>query len=190
MWVLRCWKSMQKHSFLSFFQTNTTVLHHALWLGWIVPESNISYRCAQTSSTNGRGISLNCSLNGTSSVTLIRCLVKWLQPSSQDSKEKMSWYSARSEWAKFASSSDQDPKLLKSNFSNSFSCLCSVVSLCVWMPWASSNVSIMPDHTCSSGTWLAATTLTTGIFFFRVWGYAILFLTTMATFLLPLHILM
>ena len=43
----------------------------------------------------------------------------------------MLWYSARSEQAEFASSGSQDPKLLKSNFSNSFSCLCFAVSFCV-----------------------------------------------------------
>ena len=55
------------------FQTNTTALHHALWLGPIAPESNISHRYAQTSSTNDGGICLNHSLNGASSVTLITC---------------------------------------------------------------------------------------------------------------------
>ena len=40
------------------------------------------------------------------------------------------------------------------SFSNSFCCLCSVVSFWVWMPWASSNASIMPGHTSASGTQL------------------------------------
>ena len=180
---------MQKCRLLSFFWTSTTALHHILWLGWIVPESNISHRCAQTSSTNGEGICLICSLNGVSSVTLITCSITWGQPSSQGSKEKMLWYSVRSEWAESASSGGQDPKPLKSNFSNRFSCLCSVVIFGIWMPWVSSNASIMPGHICSSGTWLAATTLATGILFFRVWGYAILFLTMTVTHLLPLCIL-
>ena len=180
---------MQNDRLPSFFQTNTTLLHHMLWLGWMVSDSNISHRCAQTSSTNGGGICLNQSLNGASSVTLITCSVKWIQPSSHGSKEKMLWYSVRSEWAELASSGSQDPKLLYSNFSNSFSCLCPVFSFCVWVPWASTNVSIMPDHICGSGTQLAATTFTTGIFFFRVWGCAILFLTMTAALLLPLCIL-
>ena len=172
---------------LSFFWTSTTVLHHALWLGHIMPESNISCRCAWTSSTNGGGFCLNYSLNRTSLVTLITCLVEWVQLSSQGSREKMSWYSARSKWAESASSGSQEPKPLNSNFLNSFSCLCSVVNFRVWLPWASSNAYIMPGHTCGSGTQLAATTLATGIFFFRVWGYTILFLTMMATLLLPLQ---
>ena len=90
---------------LSFFQTSTTVINHALWLGWIAPESSISHRCAWTSSTNCIGIHLNCSLNGASSVTLITCLVKWVQLSLQCSKEKMSWYSARRARAKILSHS-------------------------------------------------------------------------------------
>ena len=114
--MLRRWKSKQKCRLPSFFWTNTTALPHALWLGQIAPESNISCRCAQTASTNGWGIHLNHSLNGASSVTLIKCLVKCVQPSSQDSKEKMSWYSARSEQAELASSGSQDPRLLKSSW--------------------------------------------------------------------------
>ena len=53
-------------------------------------------------------------LNGVLSVTLITCSVEWVQLSSQDSKEKVSWYSARSEWAESTSSGGQDPRLLKS----------------------------------------------------------------------------
>ena len=57
------------------------------------------------------------------------------------------------------------PSCSSLNFSNSFSCLCSVVIFGVWIPWASSNVSIMPGYICGSGTQLAAITLATGIFF-------------------------
>ena len=179
---------MQKHRLPSFFQTSTAALHHTLWMGWIIPESDISHRWAQISSTNSRGICLNHSLNRASSVTLVTCSVKWVQLSSQGSTEKMSWYSARNDWVESASSGGQDPKPLKSNFSNSFSCLWSAVSFSVWMPWASSNMSIIPGHIYGSGTQLAATTLATRIFFLRVWGYAILFLTMKVTFLLPLCI--
>ena len=188
MQMLRWWKSIQKHRLPSFFQTSSTALHHTLYLRQIMPESDISHRCAQPSSTNGGGMCLNFSWNGASSVTLITCSVIWVQLSSQGSKEKMSWYSAKSEWVDSTRSRDHDSKLLNSNFSNSFCYLCSVVSFCVWMPWASSNSSIMPGYTCSSGNQLEATTLTTGIFFFRVWGYDVLFLITMAISLLPLHI--
>ena len=125
------------------------------------------------------------SLNGASLVTLITCLVKWVQPRSQGSKEENVALSQGSKWPDSASSGSQDPKVLKSNFSNSFSCLCSVVSFYVWMPWASSSTSTVPGHNCSSGTQMAATTLATGVYF-RVWGYAVLFFTMTATFLLPL----
>ena len=186
--VLRWQKSMQTIYVDSFFQTNTTTLHHVLWLGWIVPESNISHKSAWTSSTNGGGICLNHSLNGTSSVTLITCFVEWVQLSLQGSREKMSWYSSRRDWAESASSGGQDPNSLKFNFSNSFSCLCSAVSYCGWMPRALSKASIIPGIICGSGTWLAATTLATRTFFFNIWGYAILFLTTAVVLLLPLCI--
>ena len=95
MWALRHQKSIQKCRPPSFFLTNTTALHHALWLGWIAPESSISCKCVWTSSTNSRGIHLNHSLNGVSLVTLITCSVEWVQPSSLGSNEKMSWYSAQ-----------------------------------------------------------------------------------------------
>ena len=53
-----------------------------------------------------------------------------------------------------------------------------------------SNISILPVYTGGSGTHVAATALTIGVLFLRVWGYTILFLTTMAkvTFFLPLCI--
>ena len=69
-------KSMQNCRPPSFFLTNTTALHHALWLGQIVSDSSISHRLFQTSSTRGGGIHLNHSLKGVSSVTLIVCSVE------------------------------------------------------------------------------------------------------------------
>ena len=48
----------------------------------------MSCKCALTPSTNGHGICLHHSLNGTSSVTFIMCLVEWVQPSSLGSREK------------------------------------------------------------------------------------------------------
>ena len=71
-------------------------------------------------------------------MTLITCLVKWVQLSSQGSKEKILWYSIRTEQVDSANSGDQDPKPLKS----SLSCFCSAVSFSVWMPWASSNMHL------------------------------------------------
>ena len=80
MHVLRWQNSMQKCRPPSFFLTNTTALHHTLWLGLIVPDSSISHRWLQTSSTGSRGICLNHSLKGVSSVTFIMCSVEWVQP--------------------------------------------------------------------------------------------------------------
>ena len=69
--ALRQQKSIQKCRPPSIFLTNTTALHHALWLGLIVPDSSISHKWLWTSSASGRGIHLNCSLKGVSSVTFI-----------------------------------------------------------------------------------------------------------------------
>ena len=80
---------MQKCKLPSFFLTNTTVLHQALWLGLVAPDSNISLRWFLTSSTIGGGIRLNRSLNGVSSVTFMVCLVEWVHPRSARSNENM-----------------------------------------------------------------------------------------------------
>ena len=113
-WMLKCQKSIQTCR-PPFFWTNTTALHHALWLGQIAPESSISHKCVWTSSTKGGGICLNHSLEGVSSVTVITCVVKWVQLSSQGSSEKMPWYSAKSDWAEAAISCGQDSNPLRSN---------------------------------------------------------------------------
>ena len=52
-------KSMEKNRHLSLLHTRTAALHHRLWLGWIVPTSNISSTCAWTSFTIGREILQN-----------------------------------------------------------------------------------------------------------------------------------
>ena len=89
---------MQKCRPLSFLCTNATALHHGLWLGQIVPTSNISFTCAWTSSTMGGGILWNLSLKGSSSTTLISCFARSVQPNSPGSREKISWYSANRAW--------------------------------------------------------------------------------------------
>ena len=172
-WALRCWKCMQKCRPQSFFLTSTTALHHALWLGQITPESNISGKCIWTFSTSGDAICLNCSLNGVSSVTFITCSVECVQPSSLGSCEKTSWYSAKRDQAEAPSLGGQDSNPLRSNSSNNFSCLCF-------------TASVKLVCTGDSGTHVTATALTTGVFLFRVWVYAVLFLTTTVTFLLPM----
>ena len=109
-------------------------LHQALWLGWIAPNSSISYRWFQASSTNGRGIHPNHSLKGVSSITFIMCSVEWVQPNSAGSNENMLWYLARSWQAASASLGGQESNPLKSNSSNSLPCLCLTVNLGVWGP--------------------------------------------------------
>ena len=127
-WALRWQKSIQKHRPPSFFLTSTTMLHHTLWLGHMVPKSSISCRWLQTSSTKG-GICQNCSLKGISLVILIMCSVEWVQPSSLGSKEKTSWYLTRSDWAEPTSPRGHDSKPLRPSSSNNLSCLCFTVNL-------------------------------------------------------------
>ena len=81
-------KSIQKCKPPSFFLTSTTVLHQALWLVLMAPNSSISFRWFLTSSTIGGGIRLKHSLNGVSSVTLMVCSVEWVHPSSAGVQRK------------------------------------------------------------------------------------------------------
>ena len=117
-----------EHRLPSFFLTNTTALHQELWLDWIVPDSSISCRWFQTSSTSSGGICLNRSLKEASSVTFIVCSLEWVQPKSTGSNNT-SWYLTRSWWAASASSGGQESNPLKSSSSNSFQCLGLTVNL-------------------------------------------------------------
>ena len=108
----------------SFFCTNITVLHQALWLGLMAPDSSISHWWFLTSSTNGGGIHLNHSLKGVSTVTFIICSVEWVQPNSAGFNENTSWYLARSQQAASASSGAQESRPLKSNLLNNLPHLC------------------------------------------------------------------
>ena len=150
----------------SFFCTNTTTLYQTLWLGLIAPDSNISHRWFQTSSTNGGEIHLNHSLKGVSSITFI---VEWVQANSTGSNENTLWYSAKSWQSASARSGAQESRPLKSNSSNNLPCLCLMVSLGVWESWDSSA----PSSNCASSGGLG-----TG-------DAAVLFLTTTTAFLLP-----
>ena len=131
-------KLMQKCRPPSFFLTNTTALHQALWLGQIAPDSSIFHRWFWTSSTSSGGIHLNCSLKGVSSVTLIMCSVEGVQPNSAGSNENTLWYSVRSQQVASASLKGQESSSLKSNSSNSLPCLCLTVNLGAWGLWGSS----------------------------------------------------
>ena len=128
-------------------------LHQALWLGLMVPDSNISFKWFLTSSTSGGGICLNHSLKGVSSVTFMICSVEWVQPNSAGSSKNMLWYSARSQWAASANSGVQESRLLKSKSSNNLPCLCLTVSLGVWKL----GDSLVPSsNPLDSGVWVLA----------------------------------
>ena len=163
MQAFRQQKSIQKCRLPSFFCTSTTALHQALWLGLMVPDSNISFKWFLTSSTNGGGIHLNCSLKGVSSVTFMICSVEWVQPNSAGSNENMSWYLARSQQATSANSRVQESRLLKSNSSNNLPCLCLTVSLGIWKSGDLLVPSCNPLDLGGLGTGDAAAILATGV---------------------------
>ena len=181
--------SMQNHRPLSFLCTSTMALPHRLWLGWIAPTSNISFMCAWTSSTIGGWILQNVSLKGSSSMTLISCFARSVQPNSPGSKEKMSWYSARRtlEATWFLT----DHPSMPDNFScwKSISLLYSTDILVCWIPWISSSFFNVPSATFTWSTAFTATTWATLTPLAMVVGVAVRFFTPTATCLLLVVIL-
>ena len=169
MQAFRQWKSIQNHKPPSFFCTNSTALHQALWLGLMAPDSNISHRQLLTSSTKGRGIHLNHSLKGVSLVTVIVCSMEWVQPNSVGSKENTSWYLAKGQHVASASLGVQESRLLKSNSLNNLHSLWLTVSLGIWGSWGSLSLFNNCSPSGGLGTGDAATTLATGVFFQRVY---------------------
>ena len=137
---------MQNHRLPSFFLTNTNTLYQALQQGLIVPDSSISHKLFQTSSTSSGGIYLNCSLKGVSSITFIMCSIEWVQPNSTGSNENPLWYSARSWQVASANPGCQESNPLKSRSSNSFPCLCLAVNLGVWGSWGLSPLLQLSLH--------------------------------------------
>ena len=119
----------------SFLDTNTTPLHHGLWLGLIVPTANISFMCAWTSSTIGGGILQNLSLKGSLSMTLISCFARSVQPNSPGSKEKMPWYSASRAQVAAWFLSDHPSRPDNSSCWKSVSFFHSTGILVPWIPW-------------------------------------------------------
>ena len=144
----------------SFLHTSTMALHHELWLGWIVPASNISFMCAWTSSTIGGGILQNLSLKGSSSMTLISCFTRSVQPNSPGSKEKM-WYSASRTWVAAWFLSDHPSRPDNSSCWKNISLLCSTDILVCWIPWISSSFSNVSSATSTWGSAFAAATWVT-----------------------------
>ena len=84
MWVFRWQKLMQNCEPPSFFLTNTTALYQTIWLGQMAPDSNISHRWFQTSSTNCRGICLNHSLKECHPLLLLCVLWSGYNPTLLD----------------------------------------------------------------------------------------------------------
>ena len=154
---------MQNSRLPSFFLTNATTLHQALWLGLIAPDSNIFCRWFQTSSINGGGICLNHSLKEVSSVTFIVCSVEWVQSNSAGSNENMSWYLARSQWAASANSGAQESRPLKSNSSQFMMSLPNSQSGGMGILGLISPLQQL-DFFRGLGTGNAATALATGVF--------------------------
>ena len=149
-------------------------LHQALWLGLMVPDSNISFKWFLTSSTIGGGIHLYCSLKGVSSVTFIICSVEWAQPNSAGSNENMSWYLARSWWAASTNFGVHESRPLRSNLSNNLPCLCLSVQewgsygihqpfLPIFHPWGFRHrqCNYCPGHRCFllKGLWVGGIVL-------------------------------
>ena len=91
------------------------------------------------------------------------------QLNSLGSSEKMLWYMAKRDWAAAANSSAQDSKLLRSNFPNSFSCHGSIVNLCIWWPWSSSDASVKLICTGISGIWVTMAALQLASSFSASW---------------------
>ena len=122
---------MQNCRPLSFLHTNTMALHQGLWLGWKVPASNISFTWEWTSMTIGGGILLNISLKGLSSMTVISCFARSVQPNSPGSKEKMSWYSISRACtaAQFLADHPSSPDKSSSCKSASFLCPVDILTL-------------------------------------------------------------
>ena len=170
---------------LSFLHTSTTALHHGLWLRQIAPASNISFTCAQTSSTIRGGILQNLPSNGSSSTTLISCFTKSVQPNSLGSREKMSWYSTNKAQGTTWFLSDHLSRPDKSSCWKSSFFLCSTIILVHWIPCISSNFSRVFGVSFPGGTTLAATTWVTLTPLAIVIKVTIRFFTATTTHLLP-----
>ena len=180
---------MQKCRPLSFFLTNTMALHYGLWLGWIVPASNISFMWALTSSTIGGGILQNLSLKGSSLTTWISCFARLMQPNSPGSSEKMSWFSVSRAWTNVWLAPDHPSSPDKSSCWRSVSFLHSIDILVHWIPYISSNFSNVPGISATRGTLFTATVWATLMPLPIVISTAAWFLITMATCLLLVVIL-
>ena len=176
---------MQNHRSPSFLHISTMALHQGLWLGWTVLTSSISFMCAWTSSNMGGGILQNLSLKGSSSVTLILCLARSVQPNSPGSKEKMVWYAASRELAATWSLPDHPSMPDKSSCWKSSSFLCSTAILISQIPCISCTFSKVPGTTSIRGTTFTSTPWVTLTPLAMVIAVVVRFFTTTAVYLLP-----
>ena len=150
MQAFRWQKLIQNHKLPSFFCTNTTVLHQALWLGLMTPDSNIFPQVVPNLLNQWWGNLSKLMLRG-SVICDFYCMFCGMGTAQlAGSIENMSWYLVRSWWAASASSGAQESRPLKSSSSNNLPCLCLTLSLGVWGSWDSSA----PSSNCSSsGGW-------------------------------------
>ena len=161
---------MQKHRPPSFLHTNTTALHHGLWLGWMAPPSSISFHVwwvvefFRTSPWRGHHQQLwSHVLLGLYSWTLQaprkRCLGIQLKVHG--------WL------LEFCQTTT--PGQIKSSCWKSTSLLHSTNILVCWIPCISSSFSKVPAMTFTWGTVFAATTWATLMLLVIVIGAAIRF---------------
>ena len=150
-------KSLQKCIDLSL-SFKPTPLHYTMHSGWVESHLNPTFLTGayKLLSSNVSGICLKCSLNGVSSVTLITCLVEWVQPNLLGSRQKTLWYSAKKDQVESASLGGEDSNPHMSNSLKNFSCLCFMVNLGMWRPGASVNASVSLVCTGSSSTHVTA----------------------------------
>ena len=129
--------------------------------------------------------SLDLSLKGSSSTTLISCFAKSIWPNSPGSREKGSWYSVNRAWAATWFPSDHLSRSDKSSCWKSSSFLCSTNILILWIPCISYNFFRVLGVTSTGGTTFSATTWVTLVPWVIVIRMAVRFFTTTATCLLP-----
>ena len=177
-------KSMQKQRPLYFFWTRMTTLHQGLLLGQIAPACNMSLTCVLTSSNNGGGVCLNCSLKDSSSVTLMLCLTWLAHPNSLSSREKISWYSINNSQACFTCSSGHLFRPDRSKVDINFSWHCSTLRVGIRFSDAFKDSNV-PGFKWGWGTSLVACTCATFCPFLRWMGDPVVLHSTMGTVILP-----